>query len=134
VKFLPSTVKSLVPEPILSIVQSVLPLGSIAGDEIAKVTDSIASPARASDGTKPILSVTHTLTSVTQAELFIINVQRKVKATERAFGEGTDSGHHDQWKKEGALLEVLHNFLVKFRRIVNLRYILTADRKNFAFF
>ena len=37
-KFLPSTVKSLVPEPILSIVQSVLPLGSIAGDEIAKVT------------------------------------------------------------------------------------------------
>lgn len=34
----PSTVKSLVPEPILSIVQSVLPLGSIAGDEIAKVT------------------------------------------------------------------------------------------------
>lgn len=30
--------KSLVPEPILSIVQSVLPLGSIAGDEIAKVT------------------------------------------------------------------------------------------------
>lgn len=31
-------------------------------------------------------------------------------------------------------MEVLHNFLVKFRRIVNLRYILTADRKNFAFF
>lgn len=38
VQFLPSTVKSLVPEPILSIVQSVLPLGSIAGDSIAKVT------------------------------------------------------------------------------------------------
>lgn len=42
-------------------------MDSIAGDEIAKVTDSIASPARTSDGTKPILSVTHTLTSVTQA-------------------------------------------------------------------
>lgn len=40
---------------------------SIAGDEIAKVTDSISSPARASDGTKPILSLTHTLTSVPQA-------------------------------------------------------------------
>lgn len=38
IPFIPSTVKSLVPEPILSIVQSVLPLGSIAGDEIAKVT------------------------------------------------------------------------------------------------
>ena len=46
---------------------SSIPADSIAGDEIAKVTDSIASPARASDGTKPILSVTHTLTSVTQA-------------------------------------------------------------------
>ena len=50
-----------------SVAASSIPADSIAGDEIAKVTDSIASPARSSDGTKPILSVTHTLTSVTQA-------------------------------------------------------------------
>lgn len=58
-----------------------IPADSIAGDEIAKVTDSIASPARASNGTKPILSVTHTLTLVTQAAYsnrfyFIANKRR----------------------------------------------------------